>query len=262
MNRDEIVVEKDSTLGWVVINRPEKLNSFTGAMWQRLNEAVKTLEGDSSIRVILIRGAGERAFSAGADITEFRPSGAAPDASTGNGSPFDMAMVAIAQCSKPTVAMIHGVCMGGGCALALSTDIRLASTDAVFAITPAKIGLGYPFGSVERTVRELGPANARYMLITGAKFSANKAKEMGLVQEVVAPEELENAATEMGRLIAGNAPKTIRAVKECVRHSVLDEAQRNVEACNALINECAGSEDFREGILSFVEKRPPNFQDR
>ena len=221
-------------------------------------------KADPEIRVIVVRGAGERAFSAGADIGEFKSNdrAAEDEAPKENRGSLFQVLDGLARCAKPTIAMIHGVCMGGGCAAALSIDIRLASEDAEFAITPARLGLGYSFEGIERAVQELGPANARYLFITAGTVDARKALEMGLVQEVHAPDELESATRALAMQIAQNAPKTIRAARESVRQSVLTPGDRQLDIVDALIRECFESEDFKEGVRAFAEKRKPRFEDR
>lgn len=264
MGDSVLLVEKEPPIGWLVFNRPEKLNALSTALWSAIPAALADFEADPEIRVIVVRGAGERAFSAGADIGEFKPEGRAAEEERpqeSRGTLFDV-LEGLARCSKPTIAMIHGVCMGGGCAAALSIDIRVASEDAVFAITPARLGLGYAFEGIERAVQEIGPANARYLFITAGKVDARKALEMGLVQEVHAPDELESATRALAMRVAQNAPKTIRALKESIRQSVLPPEERELEIVNGLIRECFESEDFKEGVRAFAEKRKPQFKDR
>ena len=258
MTDSVLVIEKEPPLGWLIFNRPQKLNALNAEMWRAIPGALSQLEADPEVRVIVVRGAGDRAFSAGADISEFE---SAPNAGDDDGESIFGAFDALAACTKPTVAMIHGVCMGGGCAAALCIDIRLASETAEFAITPARLGLGYSFKGIERAVQELGPANARYLFITAGKIGAKKAREMGLVQEVHPRLELEKATRDLALRIADNAPKTIRAVKESVRQSVLPPADRRQEVVEDLIRECFESEDFQEGLRAFSEKRKPRFKD-
>jgi len=264
MDDSVLLVEKEPPIGWLIFNRPEKLNALSMAMWGAIPKGLAEFEADPEIRVIVVRGAGERAFSAGADIGEFKSEDRATEKEgpeENRGSIFH-AFEALARCTKPTIAMIHGVCMGGGCAAALSIDLRVASEDAEFAITPARLGLGYSFEGIERAVQELGPANARYLFITAGKVNAQKALEMGLVQEVYGRDELESATRALAMRIAANAPKTIRAVRESIRQSVLTPGDRQLEIVNGLIRECFESEDFKEGVQAFAEKRKPRFEDR
>ena len=255
----DIKVEKSPPIGWLVFDRPEKMNAMHAGMWGALPDKIRELEEDPAVRVIVFRGAGEQAFSAGADIAEFHEHGTSSTADALAGIRED-AFRAIAECRKPTVGMIHGFCMGGGCAIALNLDIRIASEDAVFAITPARLGLGYPHSGIQRAVAELGPAATRYLFLTANKVNAHQAERMGLVQEVHPANELEGATETLALRIAGNAPKTIRAVRASVHH-ILSPGDGDTGAVETLIAECAGSEDFQEGLRAFVEKRPPEFRD-
>ena len=259
LSDSDIKIENSPPIGWLVFNRPEKMNAIHAGMWGALPERIRELEEDPAVGVIVFRGAGEQAFSAGADIAEFHEHGSSPTADALAGLRED-AFRAIAECRKPTVAMIHGFCMGGGCAIALNIDIRIASEDAVFAITPARLGLGYPHSGIQRAVVELGPAATRYLFLTANKVNARQAERMGLVQEVHPAKELKGATKTLASRIAGNAPKTIRAVRASVR-DILSTDDRDTGAVEALIAECAGSEDFQEGLRAFVEKRSPEFRD-
>lgn len=261
-NDDPIMIECDPPLGWLVFNRPEKLNALDMAMWAAIPEKLGELEADPEIRVILIRGADERAFAAGADISEFEKTRNDPETAADYAATNDHAFRALRDCSKPTVAVIHGYCIGGGCAIALNIDIRIASSKARFAITPARLGLGYAFKNIERAVEELGPAGARYLLLTASQLTAEKALELGIVQEVHEPDRLIEAAEKLARTIAANAPKTLKAIKASVGQSVLAPELRDLGPVEALVRDCFASEDYQEGLRAFAEKRIPNFQDR
>ena len=242
-----------------MIPRRDKMNGTHAGMWGALTETIRELEEDPEVGVIVFRGEGEQALSEGADIAEFHEHGTSPTADALAGICED-AFRAIAECRKPTIGMIPGFCMGGGCAIALNLDIRIASEDAVFAITPARLGLGYPHSGIERAVAELGPAATRYLFLTANKVNARQAERMGLVQEVHPAKELKGATETLASRIAGNAPKTIRAVRASVRH-ILSLDDRDTGAVEALIAECAGSEEFQEGRRAVVEKRSPEFRD-
>lgn len=259
MTHHTIRTKIEAPLGWIVIDRPEKFNAFTEEMWGSLIEAVRALEATPEVRVVMIRGAGEKAFSAGADLvgigqrTEANQSVAV--------SAFD-AFIAVERCTKPTIAMIHGVCMGGGCGLALAADLRVASDDARFAITPARVGLGYAFSGVERVVRELGPASARYLFLTAGEIDAAAALRTGLVHEIHPSAVLETASVALATRIANNAPKTARLLRESIRQAVLPEMERRLDLVRELFDACIASDDLHEGLAAFREKRRAQFRDR
>ncbi len=259
MADNNIHTKIDAPLGWIVIDRPEKFNAFTEEMWGGLVEAVGVLESAPEVRVIVIRGAGEKAFSAGADLIGIGQRSEADQSPAV--SAFD-AFVAVERCTKPTVAMIHGVCMGGGCGLVLGADLRIAADDARFAITPARVGLGYAFSGVERAVRELGPAVARYLFLTAGEIDAAAALRTGLVHEIHPAAELETASIALATRIANNAPKTIRLLRESIRQAVLPQSERQRILVDELYDACFASQDMREGLAAFSEKRKPRFQDQ
>lgn len=262
MNPPILVTEVAPPLGWLILNRPEKLNALNLATWEALPKALRELEEDDRVRVILIRGADERAFAAGADISEFEENRKDPETAAYYAETNEKAFAALRECSKPTIAVVRGYCVGGGCAIALNIDIRIAASDAKFAITPARLGLGYAFSGIERAVQEVGPAAARYLFLTASHLSAAKALELGLIQEVHEPDNLEAAAERLGRTIAANAPRTLRAIKKSVLEAVRAPQERDMEAAEGLIARCFESEDYREGLQAFAAKRKPEFRDR
>lgn len=257
-----LITRVEPPLGWLIFNRPDKLNALNLATWEALPRALGELEADDRVRVILIRGADERAFAAGADISEFEENRKDPKTATYYAETNEKAFAALRECRKPTIAVVRGYCVGGGCAIALNIDIRIASSDAKFAITPARLGLGYAFSGIQRAVEELGPAAARYLFLTAAHLSAARALDLGLIQEVHEPDELMDAAERLGHTIAANAPKTLRAIKKSVLEAVKDAGDRDAGAVERLISECFDSADYREGLRAFAEKRKPRFEDR
>lgn len=262
MSKPILASEVAPPLGWLILNRPEKLNALNLATWEALPKALRELEEDERVRVILIRGADERAFAAGADISEFEENRKDPETARYYAETNEKAFASLRECRKPTIAVVRGYCVGGGCAIALNIDIRIAASDAKFAITPARLGLGYAFSGIERAVQELGPASARYLFLTASHLSASKALELGLVQEVHEPDNLEAAAERLGRTLAANAPKTLRAIKKSVLEAVRAPGKRDTEAVERLIADCFESEDYREGLRAFAGKRKPEFRDR
>ena len=259
MQNDTLLSDVNGAVGWLTINREAKMNTLTREMWHLLTAKLQELCDDSRVRVIVIRGAGDQVFSAGADIEEMKirlESSEAHDGLSATAEAFD----AIADCTKPTIAMVHGHCFGGGCAIALGCDVRLVSDESLFAITPARLGLGYPYNGVERAVHELGASFARYMLITANRIKPDEALRVGLAHAVHPAGDLERETTNLAERMASLAPLTIRAARESLR--VASHRATALDEVNQLIEECATSEDFREGARAFMEKRKPKFEGR
>jgi len=243
----------------MVFDHAERRNAITLDMWRAIPEAAATLDRDDTIRVILLRGAGEAAFVSGADISEFeaaRSSAAAP----GYDEAKQCAIAAIESIHKPVLAMIHGFCVGGGVALALTADIRYCAEDAQFAVPPARLGLGYPAHSLDVLIRTLGLADAKELLYTGKRIDAREAAAKGLVNAVFPKKDLEEFVRRTALEIARNAPLTLRSIKRIAAELARDAAARDQEAIAESIRACFESEDYREGIRAFLEKRRPRFQ--
>jgi enoyl-CoA hydratase/carnithine racemase len=254
-----IGVEKDGALGWIIFDHPERRNAVSEAMWQAVVPAARELDGDPAIRVILLRGAGDIAFVAGADISEFekRRTGdgaAAYERTTGE------AFAAIGAISKPVIAMIHGFCVGGGMATALGADLRYAADDGVFAIPAARLGLGYHAGGIEALQALVGPSVAKEIFFTARRFGSDEAFRMGLLNGVFPKAELETLVREVAEQIAENAPLTVGSVKRIVRELAREPAKRDHGAINDSIQRCFDSDDYKEGVRAFMEKRRPGFR--
>jgi enoyl-CoA hydratase len=258
--RDPLVVSHEPPLGWLVLNRPEVKNALNLGLWRRIAEGMAELDADPEVRVIVMRGAGERAFISGADISEFPNLRANAEQARAYREAPNRAVAAITDSPKPVIAMIAGVCVGGGVLVALSCDVRFAARGTRFGIPAARLGLAYPLEGVIALVNVVGAANARDILLAARLFDADEALEMGLVKQVVEPAALEKTVRDYALKMAPNAPLTMTAAKTAIREALKDAATRDVAAVAEAIARCFNSEDYREGVQAFLEKRRPKFQ--
>lgn len=259
--------ERIGCIATITINNPDRRNAMTAAMYQAVPAACEVVTDEDDLRVVIIRGAGGRAFSAGSDITEFRGRRMGRE-SEGYDRAEHAAWEAIESLPVPVIAAIRGSCRGGGVAIALHADVRIAGDDASFSVPPANLGLAYPPEATRRLVAAVGPSQTKRLLFTTEAISADRAAAIGLVDEVVAADDLDRHVAAMASTIAAKAPLTHRASKATVdavlAHGTaagipLTELAPGAAAATAA---CYDSEDFREGIRSFAEKRPPRFRGR
>jgi enoyl-CoA hydratase/carnithine racemase len=255
-----IHVEKEGALGWLVFDHPERRNAISHEMWEALPEAARALDADSDVRVVLLRGAGDIAFVSGADISEFEGRRTGGAAAAGYEETTTRAFGAIYELSKPVLAMIHGFCVGGGLATALAADLRYAADDALFAIPAARLGLAYHPGGVEALAAVVGPSAAKEVLFTARRYTAPEALALGLVNRVFPKAELEAGVRGIAAAIAGNAPLTLRSAKLVIRELGREGAARDRAAMTDSIHRCFESEDYKEGVRAFLEKRQPRFR--
>lgn len=255
----DLYLEKNGSTATLVINRPHKRNAITHQMWKDLPGLAHDVDHDPSIKVLVVRGAGSDAFAAGADISEFKTLRADSASAKVYNKATHEAERALANLTKPTVAMIHGYCVGGGLELALACDLRFADDKARFAITPAKLGLVYSLTATKQLVDIVGPAKAKYILFSGLQLGANRAREIGLIDEVFAPEELDEKTLEFVELLSTRAQTTIRGTKRIVR-LILEGQVGESEETTDLRNNSFDTDDYEEGVRAFLEKRPPQFR--
>jgi len=256
----KMIARKEGGIGWMIFNQPEKRNAVSYEMWQAVPKIMAAYEADPEVRVIVLAGAGEQAFVSGADISEFEKKRGSEDAIKVYDAAGEAAHASLVGASKPTVSMIRGICIGGGLGIALTTDLRICSSDSVFAVPAARLGLGYRYSGIKRLVDVVGPAFAKEIFYTAGKFTAEDARIMGLVNRVVAPAELEARVRALASTIGANAPLTIKAAKMAINAAVEDPERRGFEAINAAIKACFASADYIEGRRAFMEKRKPVFK--
>ena len=254
-----IRLEREGPFAWIIIDQRNKYNSLTAAMWRALPHAVAEADGDESIRVIILRGAGNKAFSAGADISEFeekRHGDAAREYDSFNHTAFDI----LSRTSKPTIAMIQGFCLGGGLGLALSCDLRFSDEGALFGLPPARLGIAYNPRWIKPLVAIVGAAYAKELLFTAERISAETAFHMGLINSVFPADELEETIRGVAQNIADNAPLSIMAAKRSIDAFASDLSAETLHYLDNMVERCFASEDYLEGRRAFIEKRRPVFR--
>ena len=258
----KMLAEKDGAIGRIIFNNPARHNAVSLEMWQAVAQIMEDFEADDAIRVIVLSGAGGKAFVSGADISEFKEKRADEEAAAAYAKISESARVKLQETLKPTIAMIRGYCIGGGLATAIACDIRIAAEGSRFGVPAAKLGLGYAYDGIKKLIDLVGPAYAREIFYTARQFSAEEAFGMGLINRLVPDGELESYVKNYCDTIAANAPLTIRSAKVAVREALKPESERDLDLCKRLVAECFASEDYTEGRTAFMEKRRPVFKGR
>lgn len=256
-----LYVSKADDVANLVINRPRKKNSVTEAMWERIPELVGAIDADPEVKVLVIRGSTPDAFCAGADINEYRDRVGDPEWGNRSRLRVSEALVALREMAKPSISAIRGACFGGGVAIALATDFRMADTTAYFSVSPARMGMVYTFPGTVELVRTVGAATAKRLLYTGDVFGAEEAARIGLVDPLVAPEQLDGEVDDLCARIIAASQFSVRATKRIV-HLIEDGlAEENDEAAQLVLDALEG-EDHLEGVTAFFERRRPEFRFR
>jgi len=251
--------EVEPPIGTLIFDHRARRNAITAEMWRDIPRAIAELGAHPEVRVVVMRGAGDIAFVSGADISEFeqrRSGDAAADYDRHNQRAFE----ALLDCGKPLIAAIHGFCVGGGCAIALTADLRYAAADAIFAIPAARLGLGYNAPGLATLVNVVGYAAAKEIFFTARRFTAAEALQMGLVNRVLPKADLDQYVRSTALAIAANAPLTIAAAKLALREQSKPSAARDPAKVEAAIRACYASDDYGEGVRAFLEKRSPSFR--
>lgn len=262
LKTDRMIARKESGIGWMIFNSPARRNAVSYEMWQAIPEILDDFGRDENVRVVVMRGEGGKAFVSGADISEFGERRNTAEAQAIYAAAGAAAHKAMTGLEKPLIAMIQGFCVGGGVAVAIDADIRIASDDAQFAIPAAKLGLGYGYDGVRTLLGLVGPSYVKEIFFTAKRFTAAEALQMGLVNRVVPVDRLEAVVREYAETIAGNAPLTIKTLKATVAEAVRDPDKRDLAKIDRMVKECFASQDYVEGRTAFMEKRKPAFRGR
>lgn len=254
-----VSVTRENGTAWITLSNPSRMNALTAAMWAALPEAVREVDADPAVRVIVLRGEGTTAFSAGADISEFASARTGEAAAT-----YDQlnenAFQALIKAEKPVVAMIHGFCLGGGLGIAALADIRLADDQSQFAIPPAKLGIGYNPRWIPPLLALAKPAHVKEMLFTGRRFKSADALAMGLVNRVLPADDLLAATKALAAEIGQNAPLSICAAKFAIDELTRRPEHPDLGRLDDAVQACFKSQDYVEGRQAFLEKRKPQFK--
>jgi enoyl-CoA hydratase/carnithine racemase len=259
--QEDLRLTRDGSIATLVLNRPEKRNAITIEMWQALPRILGDLETGDDARVVVIRGAGTEAFASGADISEFERFRGTVAAARAYSATVEAAERALADFPRPTIAMIHGHCIGGGLELALACDFRMSSRIARFGIAAARLGIVYSLPATRRLAGIVGPSHARDILLSARLIEAEEAHRMGLVNVVCEPEALENVTYAYARLLAQQAPLSQRGAKLMLQY-MIGEGGVTESDLAAVVEQAYESRDYREGVQAFLEKRLPRFTGR
>ncbi|MEM7001251.1 MAG: enoyl-CoA hydratase [Pseudomonadota bacterium] len=262
LNTERMLARIENGIGWMIFNNPARHNALSLEMWQGIGDILEHFNSNDEVRVVVMRGAGGKAFVSGADISEFDSQRANAEQRRSYGRISARASTWLAQLEKPLIALIEGYCIGGGLATALSADIRFATPDSKFGIPAAKLGLGYEYEGLAKLCRVVGPSRARDIMFSARFMEADAALDMGLVNFIEPRESIEATCLEYAARIAGNAPLTVRAAKAAINAWENGAAQEDVQRVREMVDICFNSEDYKEGRKAFAEKRPPEFKAR
>lgn len=258
MNQASTYLERHGEIGVIVLNRPAKLNALNEEIWSGIAAHAKEVANDPALKVMILRGVDERAFSAGADIAEFPKVHATAESARAYHGTIHEAYEAVATMEKPTIALVRGICFGGGCALALCCDLRYADTASRFCIPPARLGIAYSFAETKRLHDLVGPAKTKEMLLGAKVIHAEEALAIGLATAMFAPEEVEAETFAFAEQLCGLSQFSIRTINKVVK-SITAGADESTPELNALIMSGFEGEDYREGRDAFLTKRKAAF---
>ena len=255
---DNVLTRRDGAVRWLIFNKPEKHNALSLDMTERALDVIEAFARADDERVLVVAGAGGKAFVSGADISEFEDRRSNADKADDYARQTQRMFFALRDVEKPTIAMIQGYCLGGGVALATCCDIRIAAEDSVFGVPAARLGIGYSADFIKLLADLVGPSYAKEFLYTARRYPSAEAHAIGLVNRVVPTAELDAFVLEYAHSMAGNAPLTQRATKIVISELLNDDGKERARGRKA-VADCANSEDFRDARRAFLEKRKPVF---
>lgn len=259
---DRMIARIEDAVGWMIFNNPARRNAVSLDMWAAVPAILDRFEADPAVRVIVLRGEGDKAFVAGADISQFEQQRSSREGVAQYDAVSKQAALRLEQTEKPTIAMIRGFCIGGGVGLAADCDLRIAADDAKFGVPAARLGLGYGAEGVKRLMNLVGPANTREIFYTARHFTAAEGLAMGFFNRVTPADALEPYVRSYCAMIAANAPLTLKALKRTVAELSRSSGVEDRDLCARLVRDCFDSEDYIEGRRAFMEKRQPVFRGR
>ena len=255
LNTEKMIAEKSDGIGWITFNNPARRNAMSLEMWEGIDVILEDFEKDESVHVVVMKGAGGKAFVSGADISEFKEKRNNAEAAAYYASVSEGARARLAHLAKPLIAMIDGFCLGGGLAVALAADMRFASEQSQFGVPAARLGIAYGFDGLRRLVSLVGPAMANEIMFTATRINAEEAARIGLINRVLPPEELEAHTRAYCDTLADNAPLSIKAHKIILAELSKENADQS--KIDAVAEMCFNSADYKEGRTAFMEKRKP-----
>lgn len=259
LETEKMIAEKDGGIGWMTFNNPARRNAMSLDMWAGVEAILDEFESDNDIKVIVMKGAGDKAFVSGADISEFKERRNNAEAAAEYARISEGARARLNRVEKPLIAMIRGFCLGGGMAVGMAADIRIASEDSHFGIPAARLSIAYGFDGLHKLVHLVGPARASEIMFTARRLDAAEAERIGLINHAVPIDDLEDTVRNMANTICDNAPLSIRASKHTIAQLLTDKEDRDYDEIKRLSQMCFDSNDYKEGREAFMEKRKPVF---